>query len=92
MKLNAEFIWVMIGLLGQSLFFLRFFFQWLESEKKKDSVIPHIFWYFSIGGGAILLAYAVYRKDPVFILGQGMGLIVYFRNLMLIDGKNRRSK
>jgi lipid-A-disaccharide synthase-like uncharacterized protein len=92
MKLNTEFIWVIIGLLGQALFFLRFFFQWLESEKKKDSVIPHVFWYFSIGGGIVLLAYAVYRKDPVFILGQGMGLIVYFRNLVLIDRKNRRAQ
>ena len=84
MKLNIEMIWIAIGFLGQILFFLRFLFQWLESEKKRDSVIPYIFWYFSIGGGSFLLAYAIYRKDPIFILGQGMGLVVYFRNLMLI--------
>ena len=87
MKLNVEVIWIAIGLLGQFLFFLRFFFQWLESEKMQDSVIPHIFWYFSIGGGVFLLAYAIYRKDPVFILGQGMGLIIYFRNIVLINHK-----
>lgn len=90
MKLNIEMIWIVIGLLGQAIFFLRFLFQWLESEKKRESVIPHIFWYFSIGGGVVLLAYAIHRKDPVFILGQSMGLIIYFRNLMLIDRKNRQ--
>ncbi len=89
MKLNIEIIWIAIGLLGQALFFLRFLFQWLESERKRDSVIPHIFWYFSIGGGVFLLAYAIYRRDPVFIIGQSMGLLVYFRNLILIDRKNK---
>ncbi len=90
MKINIEMIWIGIGLLGQILLFMRFLFQWLESEKRRDSVIPHIFWYFSIGGGIFLLVYAIYRKDPIFILGQCMGLIVYVRNLILIDRKNRR--
>lgn len=89
MKPDLEITWIAIGLLGQLLFFMRFFFQWLESERKKESAIPHIFWYFSIGGGVFLLAYAIYRKDPIFILGQSMGLIVYFRNLILIARKNR---
>jgi lipid-A-disaccharide synthase-like uncharacterized protein len=77
-------IWVMIGLCGQSLFFMRFFIQWIASEKSRKSVIPEVFWYFSLGGGIILLAYAVHRQDPVFILGQAIGLLVYFRNIMLV--------
>ncbi len=86
MKLSAgaETIWIAIGFLGQFLFFLRFFVQWVASEKKKKSVIPLAFWYCSIGGGAILLAYAIYRKDPVFIAGQSCGVFIYARNLYLI--------
>jgi len=84
LNINAEVIWVAIGLLGQLLFFLRFFFQWLVSEKKKESVIPVSFWYFSISGGIVLLFYAIYRKDPVFILGQSVGLLIYARNLYFI--------
>lgn len=80
---NAD-IWIMIGLCGQSLFFLRFFIQWITSEKIGKSVIPEVFWYFSLGGGIILLAYAVHRQDPVFILGQSIGLLVYIRNIMLV--------
>lgn len=82
--ITGETLWLMVGLLGQGLFFLRFFFQWLESERRKESVIPPVFWYFSLGGGIVLLAYSVYRRDPVFILGQAMGLLVYARNLVLI--------
>ena len=78
--------WVALGFLGQFFFFSRFFIQWIVSEKKKRSVIPDAFWYFSILGGAILLAYALYRRDPVFIAGQSIGLFVYFRNLWLIHG------
>lgn len=74
----------MIGFVGQSLFFMRFFVQWIASEKAGSSIIPHAFWYFSLGGGITLFAYALYRHDPVFILGQSTGLFIYARNLYLI--------
>lgn len=77
-------IWVLIGYAGQGLFFSRFLVQWLQSERVGRSVIPVAFWYFSMGGGIILLAYSIHQRDQVFILGQGMGLIVYGRNLYLI--------
>lgn len=89
LNINAEFIWIAIGLLGQSLFFMRFFIQWLASERKKESVIPIAFWYCSIGGGLILLLYAIYRRDPVFILGQSCGIFIYSRNLYLIYQKKQ---
>ena len=74
----------MLGMLGQILFFSRFLVQWIASEKKGKSTIPLSFWHLSISGGALLLFYAVWRKDPVIILGQVVGLFVYVRNLMLI--------
>ena len=74
----------MLGMLGQVLFFSRFLVQWLASEKKGRSVVPLSFWYLSIGGGGLLLVYALWRKDPVIVLGQTVGLFVYVRNLMLI--------
>ena len=74
----------LLGLLGQGLFFSRFLVQWLASEKTGKSVVPVSFWYLSIGGGGLLLFYAIWRKDPVIILGQLVGLFVYIRNLMLI--------
>lgn len=89
--MNCEILWIALGFLGQFLFFLRFFFQWLTSERKKESVIPVCFWYFSIFGGALLLSYAIYRKDPVFIAGQSLGVFVYARNLYFIYHK-RESK
>jgi lipid-A-disaccharide synthase-like uncharacterized protein len=76
--------WVVLGFLGQGLFTARFLVQWLASEKAGRSVIPLAFWFFSIGGGLLLLIYSLYRGDPVFILGQGLGLFIYARNLMLI--------
>ena len=79
-----EAVWIGIGFFGQLMFSMRFLVQWIASEVKKKSIIPHSFWYFSLGGALILLSYAVYRKDPVFILGQAFGLIVYSRNLILI--------
>jgi lipid-A-disaccharide synthase-like uncharacterized protein len=89
MKLAAELMnpWVMVGLLGQALFSVRFLIQWIVSERRKESVIPMAFWYFSLAGGLVLLAYAVYRQDPVFILGQGTGSFIYIRNLVLIHRK-----
>ena len=80
----TDHLWLTVGLLGQALFFARFFVQWLASERRKQSVVPRAFWYFSVGGGITLLAYAIYRRDPVFILGQGAGLFVYARNLWFI--------
>lgn len=84
--------WVVVGLIGQMCFFMRFFVQWIASEKRGESVIPVHFWYFSILGSLILLAYAIHKKDPVFILGQSMGSIIYIRNLVLIsNNKNKRN-
>ena len=76
--------WLLFGLLGQLLFSARFFVQWVESERKRRSVIPLSFWWLSLAGGMALLAYAVHRRDPVFILGQLPGIVIYSRNLMLI--------
>ncbi len=74
----------MLGMLGQMMFFSRFLVQWIASEKKGKSVVPLSFWYLSIGGGFLLLLYAIWRKDPVITIGQLVGLFVYARNLMLI--------
>ena len=87
----TEFWWVVFGLGGQLMFTARFLVQWIASERVGRSVIPLAFWYLSIGGGLILFAYAVYRRDPVFVLGQSMGLIVYLRNLFLIHAERRRA-
>ena len=82
--MGGESLWLAIGFAGQLAFTGRFGLQWLYSEYKKRSVIPVGFWYLSIVGSALLLAYAIYRKDPVFIVGQSFGFIVYLRNLQLI--------
>jgi lipid-A-disaccharide synthase-like uncharacterized protein len=82
--MTTEHVWLAIGLLGQALFSARFLVQWIASERKKESVVPTQFWYFSVGGGLTLLLYAIYRRDPVFIIGQGAGLFVYARNLYFI--------
>ena len=76
--------WLAIGFAGQTLFFMRFFIQWIHSERQRRSIIPVAFWYFSLCGGATLLAYAIYRADPVFIVGQFCGLFIYSRNLYFI--------
>lgn len=68
--MSTEHIWLGVGLAGQALFFGRFLVQWIASERKKQSVVPVGFWYFSLGGGFIMLAYAMYRRHPVFIIGQ----------------------
>ena len=81
---TTDHVWLLIGLLAQGLFASRFIIQWFKSELEGRSVIPVAFWYCSIGGGVVLLAYAIYKADPVFISGQGLGLIVYGRNLFLI--------
>lgn len=87
----SETVWIGIGLLGQVFFTSRFLVQWVVSERRKESVIPMAFWWLSILGGLTLLAYAIWRMDPVFILGQSFGVIVYGRNLILIFRKRRES-
>ncbi len=82
--MTTDQIWLGVGLLGQAFFSARFLVQWIATERRRKSVVPTPFWYFSIGGGLTLLAYAIYRLDPVFILGQGAGLVVYARNLYFI--------
>lgn len=82
--MSTETIWIGIGFLGQGLFFGRWLIQWIASEKKAQSEVPLAFWYMSLIGGLITLAYALYRQDPVFIAGQSVGAVVYIRNLMLI--------
>ncbi len=83
--------WLVIGFLGQVLFTLRFIVQWLASERKRDSVVPVGFWWLSLMGGAALLSYAVFRRDPVIVVGQATGLVVYVRNLMLVSKAKQRS-
>jgi len=84
----TNYMWLGIGFLGQLVFSLRFLVQWLASEKRRESIIPIAFWYISLVGSALLFSYATYRRDPVFMLGQGFGAVVYIRNLMLIYRKS----
>ena len=84
---RIEILFLIIGLVGQGLFASRFIIQWFYSEKKGESYIPVTFWYLSIMGGIGLLTYAIFRKDPVIILGQTFGIIIYLRNLILIHKK-----
>ncbi len=83
-------LWLAIGFGGQLAFSARFLVQWIVSEARRESVIPIPFWYLSLVGGSLLLLYAIHRRDPVFILGQGAGLIIYTRNLVLIARRRRR--
>ncbi len=84
--------WVAIGLLGQSAFFLRFLIQWVESERRGESVIPVMFWHLSLVGSVILLVYAIHRREPIFILAYLPNAIVYGRNLVLIKRKQRLAR
>jgi|SRR5208337_1606803 len=83
--------WLLTGFLGQALFTARFVVQWLVSERKRDSVVPVAFWWLSLLGGGALLSYAISRQDPVIIVGQAMGLLVYVRNLMLVAQAKRHT-
>src|ERR1700755_1802813 len=76
--------WVLLGYVAQIMFTMRFLVQWIASERAGKMVMPIAFWFFSIGGGVLLLVYALYIRDPVFILGQALGLVVYVRNLYFI--------
>ncbi|MDX2263779.1 MAG: lipid-A-disaccharide synthase N-terminal domain-containing protein [Hyphomicrobiales bacterium] len=86
---TVEIIWLTIGFGAQMMFSMRFLVQWIASERARESIVPETFWYFSFVGGLMMLTYAVYRKDPVFILGQALGLVVYSRNIYLI-WRNKR--
>lgn len=83
--------WLVIGFLGQVCFFSRFLVQWMASERAGRSLVPRAFWYLSIAGGAIVLSYAIWRRDPVFIVGQSGGLFVYLRNLVLLRREDRKA-
>ena len=84
-------MWLIVGFAGQAMFSMRFIIQWIMSEREKRSMIPLAFWYFSLAGGLSLLIYAIHRKDPVFIIGQGSGLFIYIRNLYLIYRERRQT-
>jgi lipid-A-disaccharide synthase-like uncharacterized protein len=89
-KFQLDF-WLIFGFIGQAMFTMRFIVQWIASEKKKESIIPVSFWYFSLAGGLIVLFYAIHRMDPVFILAYLPGNFIYFRNLYFIYKKKRMS-
>ena len=82
--ISSATFWLIVGFLGQAFFSARFLVQWIASERARRSIIPTAFWLFSLGGGATLLAYAIYRQDPVFIVGQATGLFIYGRNIFFI--------
>jgi lipid-A-disaccharide synthase-like uncharacterized protein len=84
---NVDWRWLVVGSVGQALFGSRFLVQWIASERRKASVVPVLFWWMSLGGGLCLLAYAIHKRDPVFIVGQATGFVVYARNLMLVRGR-----
>ncbi|MBL8349409.1 MAG: lipid-A-disaccharide synthase N-terminal domain-containing protein [Burkholderiaceae bacterium] len=84
-----EWLVLVVGFGGQALFSARFLVQWVASERAKRSVVPELFWYLSVAGGLTLLIYAIYREDPVFMLGQASGLAIYARNLWLIHREKR---
>lgn len=81
--------WILLGFVAQAMFTMRFVVQWIASERAKRSVVPVAFWIFSLGGGTLLLVYAIQRQDPVFIAGQAFGLVIYIRNLWLIVNEHR---
>ena len=82
-------IWLGLGFFAQLMFSARFLVQWLASERAGKSIVPLMFWYLSIAGSVLLLAYSIHRKDPVFILGQSMGIFIYSRNLYLIHREKK---
>jgi len=87
MSFNFINFWLIFGLFGQFVFFMRFVVQWIASERRGESIIPIYFWYFSIGGAVLTFIYALHINDIAFSLGQGMALIIYGRNLILIRRK-----
>jgi lipid-A-disaccharide synthase-like uncharacterized protein len=87
-----EKFWLALGFGAQALFASRFIVQWIASERVGKSIVPTSFWFLSLGGGMLLLTYAIYRRDPVFILGQACGLFIYGRNLTLVFRERAREK
>lgn len=85
--MTTEHLWIGVGFLGQAMFSARLLLQWIASERRRRSVVPRAFWYFSIMGGVTLFVYAIYKSDVVFIVGQGAGILVYARNIYLIHKK-----
>lgn len=85
-------IWLIIGFIGQTIFASRFLIQWIVSERASKSIIPNIFWWISIVGSLILLSYAIHKQDPVFVVGQSCGFLIYSRNLYLIWQDKKTSK
>ena len=83
--MSEEQVWLIVGFTGQLFFTARFLVQWLTSERARRSVVPKAFWYFSIGGGITILCYAIHREDPVFIVGQASGLLIYLRNIYFLS-------
>ena len=86
---TAELAWLSLGFMAQMMFMMRFLIQWIVSERARQSVIPNVFWYFSLCGGAMLLIYAIHRMDPVFILGQATGFLIYSRNIYFIHRQDK---
>ena len=84
--------WILLGFIAQTMFTMRFLVQWIASERVRRSVVPVAFWFFSLGGGVLMLVYSIQRKDPVFIAGQAFGVIIYVRNLWLIANERRSLK
>jgi len=82
--MTLDSMWVGAGLVGQALFGARFLVQWLHSEARGKSVIPGVFWYLSVAGGVILLSYAIHRREPVFIIGESVTLLIFLRNLQML--------
>jgi lipid-A-disaccharide synthase-like uncharacterized protein len=89
MQISTHALWLGIGFAGQALFSARFLVQWIATERARRSIVPVAFWYFSLGGGLTLLAYAIYKQDPVFILGQAAGIFIYVRNLYFVMRRPR---
>jgi lipid-A-disaccharide synthase-like uncharacterized protein len=87
MQVTANALWLAIGFAGQALFSARFLVQWIATERARRSVVPVAFWYFSLAGSFTLLAYALHKEDPVFIVGQAAGIFIYLRNLYFIKSK-----
>jgi lipid-A-disaccharide synthase-like uncharacterized protein len=87
MHISTDGLWLGIGFAGQALFSARFLVQWIASERARCSIVPVAFWYFSLAGGFTLLAYATYKQDPVFIVGQAAGIFIYLRNLYFVVHK-----
>jgi lipid-A-disaccharide synthase-like uncharacterized protein len=85
--------WLILGFSAQALFSARFIVQWIASEKARESIVPALFWYLSMAGGGLLLIYAIHIKDPVFIIGQAFGFMIYGRNIyFLIRKKNKKNE